>query len=768
MANIEDQKNKTLGRAKISSNVKKLAGLVQNNMNQLFKNTFYSLPDSKRDLELISNNIHKSLDNIIANNVSNTGISNISSLYNRINSAQKDPEVVDKISSIFEDNKIMDNLMSSYIENKYLKDIDNEIEVVCKYMPKLEEALDTRRDNVLSSDHFTKDFLNIENSFNIKDEGLFNKRIAEIKEKYHLLEVTDDIYYRTDKYGEVYLYTVPYNKAISKLLKNKDKFATSNLAVVKLGEQTIVSESYDTVTMNKPNDEVLKEINSLKNTSINIEINTTNMLDDLILEHKKAIDKIQVIKETSVEYFSESENSKSNNQKKVPVEKSLFSDTDLDYEKIKDDDHMASDGISSPKIKNEDNDSRYKINIPGCIMKKLDRYNLIPVYVDTLCLGYYYMEFHDMDKYKLNTELADPVISLKSNTRLYNEPEMAKREELLKYISAELSKFIDAKFVNINQDLRKEIYMILKHNDMFNNVTPDNMKITFIPPEDVIHFHFHLDEKTHRGVSSLIKALLPAKLYSGLYITNTIATMTRGQDRRAYYVRQSIDTNIAKVLLNTIDQLKKTNFNIRQIENIQQVMNIIGRFNDFVIPVGPSGDKPIDFEVLQGQQINTQPELMDKLEEMAINSTDVPLELITARRSIDYVAQLNMTNSKFLRKVFKSQAKFQVFLSVLMTKLYNAEYMENAEITVKLPPPMFLNIVNTNQLMDNTNSMTDNIVNIYCPDQTDDSNGVVKAIFSRNLKLYYLRSYIDSDMVESILEKSKQEAKIEAPNAEQQ
>src|SRR5574344_2105439 len=143
MANIEDQKNKTLGRAKISSNVKKLAGLVQNNMNQLFKNTFYSLLDSKRYLELISNNIHKSLDNIIANNVSNTSISNISSLYNRINSAQKDPEVVDKISSIFEDNKIMDNLMSSYIENKYLKDIDNEIEVVCKYMPKLEEALDT-------------------------------------------------------------------------------------------------------------------------------------------------------------------------------------------------------------------------------------------------------------------------------------------------------------------------------------------------------------------------------------------------------------------------------------------------------------------------------------------------------------------------------------------------------------------------------------------------------------------------------------------------
>ena len=117
-----------------------------------------------------------------------------------------------------------------------------------------------------------------------------------------------------------------------------------------------------------------------------------------------------------------------------------------------------------------------------------------------------------------------------------------------------------------------------------------------------------------------------------------------------------------------------------------------------------------------------------------------------------------MTNSKFLRKVFKFQAKFQIFLSQLITKIYNAEYMDSAEITVKLPPPMFLNVVNTNQLMDNTNAMANNIVEIYTAGEDDEK---IKALFTKNIKLYYLRSYIDDDIISSILDKSKQESKKE-------
>ena len=92
--------------------------------------------------------------------------------------------------------------------------------------------------------------------------------------------------------------------------------------------------------------------------------------------------------------------------------------------------------------------------------------------------------------------------------------------------------------------------------------------------DDMEHVYFKMNDETHRGISDLHKALFPATLYSAMYITNCIWTMTRSQDKRVYYVKQTVDTNISKTLLNTINQIKKGNMNIRQIENINHILNI--------------------------------------------------------------------------------------------------------------------------------------------------------------------------------------------------
>ena len=727
--------------------VQKIVDTIQHNLDSFYRNTFFSLPDSGRELNMITDRMHKSLDDIVSNNLNSVGVSNISTIYNRLAALQNDSDVTKSITDVFEDKSIVDNLMSSYFDNKWIKDIDNEIEVVCKYMPKLEEALETRRDNVLSSDHFTKDYLNIASSYNVNDESVFNKHINEIKDKYDLLNFVNDVYYDTDKYGEQFIYVVPYKTAISKLLKNKAQ--TVNTATMNFSELTIISESGDTFKMDNPSE----TLDASKLGNISFIFNESNMLDDLIISKHAALERLNKIKTESLSYLSMTEAKK----EEIKVDKTVFDKDELEYEKVEDEE-VSRDGFTS--FNKVETDKDFEVNVPGSVLKVLDRYNIIPIYVENLCLGYYYIEsyfnnesFHKLD----NANLADPLISMKSSTRLYNEPDIAKQDEALKYISSQLSKFIDKQFVNVNQDIAKEVYMILKHNDMFNNGN-NSFRVTFLPPEDVIHTYFKLDKRTHRGISSLYKSLLPAKLYAGLYITNTIASMTRAHDRRVYYVKQNVDTNISKVLLTTIEQIKKNNFNIRQIENINQVLNIIGKFNDFVIPMNSSGEAPVQFEIMQGQNIDPQTELMERLQEMAINSTDVPLELIQARQSVDYALQLTMTNSKFLRKVFNYQGRFGVFLSTLITKLYNSEYMENCDINVKLPPPMFLNITNVNQLMDNTNAMVENIINIYMGQ--NDQDGVKRDVFTKNLKLHYLKSYIDIDAVEAIYKRSQQEATI--------
>ena len=329
---------------------------------------------------------------------------------------------------------------------------------------------------------------------------------------------------------------------------------------------------------------------------------------------------------------------------------------------------------------------------------------------------------------------------------------------IIKKIAKEISDKIDKKFINANQDLTKEIYLILKYNqDHTSNGRISRIKVSFIPPEDIIHSYFHKDPKSNRGISSLQRALFPAKLYSCLYISNTLAILTRGNDKRVYYVRQSVESNIAKTLLKTINEIKKANFGIRQIDNINSILNITGRYNDYIIPRGADGQSPIEFEVMQGQQIEIKTDLLNILEESAINPTGVPIELTESRNSPDYATQLTMTNSKFLRFVYDRQSDFQDVINPLLSKIYDIEYMSTDVVNLTLPPPLFINVTNTNQLIVNTNDYCDNIVNILMADEQDESK---KQMFAKKLKIYHLGSYINMKLINELLRESEQEYTI--------
>lgn len=270
------------------------------------------------------------------------------------------------------------------------------------------------------------------------------------------------------------------------------------------------------------------------------------------------------------------------------------------------------------------------------------------------------------------------------------------------------------------------------------------------------HLYFTKDPITNRGISDLARSLIPAKLWVCLNLTYIIGNMTRGQDKRVYYVKQTVDTNIAQTLLTTIDQIKRSNFNIRQIENINNILNIIGRFNDYVIPRNQSGESPVEFEVMPGQEIQPPTEIMDKLEESAINATDVPLEVINARMSMDFATHYTMSNTRFLRKVIKRQAicESDRMYSGLLTRLYNLEYDKTDVLKLVLPVPLFLDVSNTSQILQNVNDLCNNIAESYLVDEPDEN---VKNIFIRKVKMEYLSTYLNINRLNEFLTEAKEE-----------
>lgn len=757
MANKEEkQKQKNVRR------INKLTDFVQNSLDTLYSKTFFSSPSNKSDLNKIKDKLDDSIDNIVSTNKDNTGGATMSTLYSRIQDINgTDGEAAKQLEQLLNDNSVIESGLLGFVNNTTtIFDYDNKIDTIIKYMPKLQEALDCRKDNVLSADHFSKDYINITSSNLNNNSASYNEHIKEVKEKYNIQELVDEIYDKASKYGEAFVYIVPYKKAVTRLLKNKNSIRGD----LNIKESKIVTESGSIVFDDIPSGISKEDLIKSGLGNIVIECNRSGAIDSIIESQMRYEKAYKLLNEMSLNYegaelSNESLQEAAENVRDVV--KGQFDRTIKDDLSFKGFDDLGQDGlIDKNKVKKSKRDKDKTINVPGTIVKILERKHVIPIYIDKYCFGYYYIEVEgpynpvgDYDK------MQDPTMSLKGSNSILSTnsimDQTQKQNNILRYLSNQISNFIDANFINTNQDLRNEIYAILKYNQDNNSSKLNKIRVTFIPPEDMEHVYFKMNEDTHRGVSDLDKSLFPATLYSAMYITNCIWNMTRGADKRVYYVNQTVDTNISKMLLNTINQIKKSNFGIRQIENVNHILNITGKFNDYIIPKSPSGGSPIDFEVMQGQTIEYQTELMTMLEEMAINSTDVPMEMIQMRQSVEYAAQLTMSSSKFLRKVYNRQSKFEKNITRIINKIYNNEYDDNITIDVILPPPMFLNITNTNQMMTNVNEYSSSVAQLIIDPNEDEE---VKNYVIRQINKFNLGTYLNIPELEEIANQARQEA----------
>lgn len=745
MAN--DDKKKGLPSRLISS-----LNSLRRQMNGVYKDTYSTEPENKEELERIGSDIETNISSILTRN-SNDNLANISNLYAvaQLRRAVNDKEYNESILNYFEDKSVTDQLVNSYLENKWIIELDREIDVVCKYMPKLTEALNTIKDSVLTADNFDKEYLSF-SSPNIgpDDASRFSEEMEVCKKQYDLYTRVDRWYDNTSKYGEQFVYKVPYKKALSRLLNRRQETQFSGLDnYAGFREATLITESGGISRDFADDAEMCSMFNDGKaavDGSIKLEICKDSLLQSAVDESAKIREMISIAESTSIMESKMSD--------KV-VDGSIF---EMPRGKGRSKESTSQEGIVGVHKKISPND----IKVPGLLLKDLRRENVVMLYMDSICLGYYYLEFLDKDGVGI---YSDSIFQRKSMGSVgYSagvkfedqQKQQTAVDNLLRYMSSAIVRNLDDKFINNNPYLRQEIYSVLKYNDIFNGKGVNTIRVTYLSPSDVEHIKFKEDPDTHRGISDLAAGLIPAKMWCCLNIANTIGILTRGQDKRVYYVKQNVEQNIAQTLLNVINQIKKQNFNIMQIENMNSILGITGKYNDYIIPVGPSGDPPIQMEVMQGQEIDPQTELMDKLEETAVNTTGAPIELVVARLSLDFATQLTMSNTKFLRFIFKRQSKFEQHLSNIMTDIYNTEYEPESRIMVKevLPSPIMLNVNNLNQIIDLVNSQAQQLAQLEYPDNNEEDIDTKRAIFIQLYVRQKMGNYLKQNEIDLIKAKA--------------
>lgn len=784
---------------------KKIAEKLQSNINDIYKSTYYS--DNKTGMYIDS--IRRRMDNDInmlidRTKAGNNGM-NISSLYSKT-LANTDEGITKELKNALQDETILTDIMDMYSQNAMIRDMDREIDVVCKYMSKLEEALEIKTDHVLSADHFNKDAIEITIATNNDKDSTSNsdpkynakKDLETFKKKYDLSKKARKILMKTSKYGEEFIYIISYNKAISRLL-NKATANTGLLSestineISNINEDIILSESAISDIIKANSNELCfmyRNTSLLENTSyhtedvydlsetksmnfkgedyldFSIEINHSGVIPTMV---SQASSMRRILAETSKLFPAKSvksDNSMLSTAGYLKNMNSVFKKFSKEGGTLETPTNLTMDGFSSSTT-NQKNNPKEKIDVPGAIERVLDHTMVKSLYIDDVCLGYYFIECNKemiRDEQTTFTSTLGGLRPRRATASRENMNGQNNSDEVLMKISRKISEKIDSNFVNANQDLAKEIYSILKYNaDHGGGARVNRIRVTFIPPEDMVHSYFDMNEKTHRGRSDLSKSLFPAKLFSCLYISNTIALLTRGYDKRVFHVKQSVDTNINGVLMNVINQVRQSNFNLRQIENMNNIMNITGRFNDLVIPQSANGETPVSFEVLPGQNVEIKTEFMNMLEEMAINLSGVYIDMVNSRRDEQTATHITMTNARFLMKIYARQQQYEVILSDIFTKIYQAEYDTTDILEVKLPPPVMLNFTNTSQIIASANELIQNIVQMKMGAEQDEE---LRSSFNGKLMEYYFDSFLPMDEINRMEDEARVE--LEAKRASDQ
>lgn len=716
---------------------------LEKKMDSMYRDLYVTRTDNRDNLNTMINSIDSYIDDLQS---SDEDIGSMTELIRRISgkSGNKSNDLINSVEDLFNDNAVIESLFANTEVHRFISAQNYQYDMLCKYIPKIQEALEIKRDNILSSDNFDKKFLNPKSPKSSKEEVVkFSANCKRIEKEYDIENFFEKTYMNMSKYGEDFIYVAPYSVALRRAAKRASKlksagynrnnglFESTNVLESNFTASKEFSEYLESVSLSKEELDSFDE-KAFSNFSLNLGFNNTCVPNEVI-EDTVTLNRAQWKKFKSIAESYDSRLSDELDNVEEAIESNPFNKDGL--------------VISTSLDMNPDKIDK---NIPGAVLERIKRENIIPVYIGKKCLGYYVFYFQE-DKTACGFcgghHITPGINDYVNMTKVDNQYQ----EELaIRYIANKLSANIDSRFINANKDLKEEIYAVLQYNNQFNINRTNNIDVTFIPAEDIIHCYFDIDEDTHRGISDLQKSVIPGMLYILLYITDIINKITRSTDKRIYYVKQNVETNVARTMMNVVKQIKKGNFGMRQIESMNSMLNIVGKYNDFIIPMGQSGDPPIQFEVMQGQDLQTPTDLMDQMLDQAVGPI-VPLEFVNSTLQQDFAIRYSMSNTRFLNQVYKRQGICQRVFSRIYTPLYNYENQENFDwIQIILPPPIYSVMANNAQIFDNVTQMADKIVENNMQDYSDEVKSEFKNIYVRN----NLGCYIDYDSIERSIQQA--------------
>ena len=759
---------------------------------------FTRLNDVSRDiLKTINHNTYKSepkvtdeIDRLsdIINNVINEEIDDIKSyggedistfilrtLNDRRDEKQTPTAGMNNIKKLNDDFKSIEDLFSGDngdIFNAFNERYKNELllfedlDTITHQLIELDEAINTTRDAIVTADD-----LGSYMSRNIKmdtlsedDKKMYLNIIKEMEEKFKLPnKIKNHIIPKGLTYGNYYAYIIPQSKIFENCQKDRIKMNKHRMAFESAEfEEEIEAITESVVAFNMEEEQKTFGFAPKRATvAEQARAEVVDYLEDFVTNIEICNDDVPLPLLESDLLSAREDLLKFNDEFKRAVD---GVNSQMSKSKPSDNPFAAMDGVVGTKASKKDKDGNKEIEdfsfINDCYIKLISPKQMRPIEIMNYPIGYYYSYATDATTTKKKKG------KFTSNFNIQNFEKTAQGANILDNITNKIVKSFDKKYLENNKEFKELIMNSLLYHKAYNKT----LHFQFIPAEYVCEFKVNEDEDGH-GHSMLEKSLFYAKLYLALLMYTLITYMSRSADTRIYYVKNSgIDTNYSNKVQEIARDIKSKQIKFTDLLSYNSITSKVGAGREIFMPVGKSGERGIEFDILSGQDVPLQNDLMEMLKQGYINGTGVPSVIMNYINEADYAKTLVMANAKYLARVVSYQLDFNPSITKMyrMILAFSTNIPREVISTIEfsfLPPKALTNnnFTELTQYGDNIIDFLNRAVFGENSEQTEDMN-MAKDLFrnkmSRDLMPFLPWEDIDKALNDSILEaKERMETK---------
>ena len=751
------------------SNFKKQLRTINNLIGKANLNLYGT--DRTSDFDELNSKFHSLLNNEIGD-MTNRSEGDITSFLAQVVSRDKKNSAVDDLlSSQFMNMTGTEySTMQSFIYNAYKNRLleQSDLHEVASQLIELSEAILITRDAIISADVVEGIMSRTLRFSNIDDEDVQDNIsiIESVEKKFELLEkIKNFIIPKTLEYGEYYSYVIPYSKLFATYAKQKETHRFLYKTTYESVYESVNDSAHgsDVETVDHFLESCYKEFTKQDSTKY-----FKNSREKDLYESEK-IDKTEFKKDLKNILNNISVN---NDSTPLPImeegveslgylfsaDSGIFTEAtpgkmENIFDRIARTD-KASEGITLTKERNtsKKHDKEFS-DITGCYIKMIDPTRIIPIEIMNTTLGYYYVQDEDI------TPLSGAVSSTLYFTKF---DEHSKQSTVIDSLAEKVVRAFDKPFLKNNLKFKEAIV------DCFNyyNLNSKRIKFQFIPAEYIQSFKIDKDVNGN-GTSMIKKSLFYAKLYLMLLLFKILSVILYSNDQKVSYIKQS---GIDKDVVNKVQEIIRINqsrqVNISDLFSYTTLINKVGVGNQIYYPAGRSGERPIETEILSGQDVQLNNDFMEMLKNAYILGTGVPAAIVNYMNEADFAKVVEQNNTKYNGRVVNYQLDLNKDITDWYKRIlkYTTNIPDNiiANFQFILQPPK-QTVLNTKQeMIQNFQALSDFVVGLAYEDPAQSMNADALNAEIREFKTLYAKdilSMIDFDKIEKFKEQAKINAK---------